>query len=119
MRVALLTGLLAFAVHAAGEEARNVRLVGFHDLAARSAYQPTIKHQGDRWIAYIGSHGGRSIQPLNGQVEGDGTPILDVPHPRAPELLSHIPGGRGREGPGGGTGGPQMVGGCAGRGAAE
>ena len=38
----------------AGEEAHNVRLVGFHDLAARSAYQPTIKRQGERWIAYVG-----------------------------------------------------------------
>ena len=33
-------------------------LVGYNDLQARSAYQPTIHHQGDRWIAYIGHHGG-------------------------------------------------------------
>ena len=35
-------------------EASNIRLVGFNDLQGRSAYQPTIHHQGDRWIAYIG-----------------------------------------------------------------
>src|ERR1051326_2796327 len=39
-------------------EANNMRLVGYSDLQARSAYQPTIHHQGDRWIAYIGHHGG-------------------------------------------------------------
>ena len=114
MRVAVLTGLLAFAVHAAGEEARNVRLVGFHDLAARSAYQPTIKRQGDRWIAYIGSHGGRSVNPLNGQLEENGTSILDVTDPAAPRLLAHIPGERGREVPGRETGGAQMTRVCAG-----
>src|SRR6202171_5956075 len=39
-------------------EASNMRLVGANDLQARSAYQPTIHHQGERWIAYIGHHGG-------------------------------------------------------------
>ena len=38
-------------------EASNMRLVGTSDLQARSAYQPTIHHQGDRFIAYIGDHG--------------------------------------------------------------
>jgi len=99
---------------AAQDEARNVRRIGFHDLAARSAYQPTIKRQGDRWIAYIGSHGGRSINPLNGQLEENGTSILDVTDPRAPKLLSHIPGERGREVPGRETGGSQMTRVCAG-----
>jgi hypothetical protein len=96
------------------EEAHNVRLVGFHDLAAHSAYQPTIRKQGDRWIAYIGSHGGRSANPLNGQLEENGTSILDVTDPRAPRLLFHIPGERGREVPGRETGGAQMTRVCAG-----
>ena len=39
-------------------EASNMRLVGYNDLQGRSAYQPTIHHQGDRYIAYIGHHGG-------------------------------------------------------------
>src|SRR5437868_10554760 len=39
-------------------EARNMRLVGYNDLQARSAYQPTILRQGDRYFAYIGHHGG-------------------------------------------------------------
>ena len=99
---------------AAQDEARNVRRIGFHDLAARSAYQPTIKRQGDRWIAYIGSHGGRSVNPLNGQLEENGTSILDVTDPRTPRLLHHIPGERGREVPGRETGGAQMTRVCAG-----
>ena len=44
-------------------EASNMKLVGFNDLQARSAYQPTIHHQGDRWIAYIGHHGGTDDVP--------------------------------------------------------
>src|SRR5207248_6019797 len=39
-------------------EAMNMRLVGYSDLQARSAYQPVIHRQGGRWIAYIGHHGG-------------------------------------------------------------
>src|ERR1700692_3066317 len=39
-------------------EASNMRLVGYTDLQARSAYQPVIHKQGDRYIAYIGHHGG-------------------------------------------------------------
>src|SRR5712692_6247385 len=35
-------------------EAKNMRLVGFNDLQARSAYQPIIHHQGDRYIADVG-----------------------------------------------------------------
>src|SRR5436190_22896717 len=109
MRIAAVAALVLSAALARGEEAHNVRLVGFHDLAARSAYQPTIKRQGERWIAYIGSHGGRSVNPLTGQVEESGTSILDVTDPRAPKLLFHIPGERGREVPGRETGGAQMT----------
>ena len=44
-------------------EASNIKLVGTSDLQARSAYQPTIHHQGERWIAYIGHHGGTDEIP--------------------------------------------------------
>src|SRR5262245_16817137 len=33
-------------------ESMNMRLVGYSDLQERSAYQPTIHRQGDRYIAY-------------------------------------------------------------------
>ena len=41
-----------------GEEAHNARLVGFHNLQARSAYHGVIQEQDGRWIAYIGHHDG-------------------------------------------------------------
>src|SRR6202022_3812520 len=64
-------------------EASNMKLVGYNDLQARSAYQPTIHHQGDRWIAYIGHHGGTDdipdpINPLTERAEPNGTSIVDV-----------------------------------------
>jgi len=40
-------------------EASNMRMVGMSDLQARSAYQPTVHRQGERYIAYIGHHGAR------------------------------------------------------------
>jgi hypothetical protein len=111
----LLYGATARAQSYSGnEEARNVRLVGFHDLAARTAYQPTIKRQGARWIAYVGHHGGRMVNPLTGRLEENGTSILDVTDPQAPKLLAHIPGEKGREVPGRETGGAQMTRVCSG-----
>ena len=39
-------------------EVSNMKLAGYNDLQARSAYQPVIVEQKGRWIAYIGHHGG-------------------------------------------------------------
>src|SRR5262245_43135745 len=65
----------------------NMRLVGFDDLQARSAYQPVIRQHGDRWLAYIGHHGGTQLNPLTGNQEINGTSILDVTDPRRPKYL--------------------------------
>jgi hypothetical protein len=78
-------------------EANDMRLVGMNDLQARSAYQPTIHKQGDRYIAYIGHHGGtpdvpKPLNPLTGQNEFNGTSIVDVTDPVHPKYLFHIPG---------------------------
>jgi hypothetical protein len=97
-------------------EASNMRLVGYNDLQARSAYQPTIHHQGDRWIAYIGHHGGTNevpnpVNPITGKAESSGTSIVDVTDPSNPKYLHHIPGQEGKyEG-----GGAQMVRVCDGK----
>ena len=80
------------------EGAYNMRLVSHNDLQARSAYQPVIHQQGDRWIAYIGHHGGERINPVNGQKEYNGTSIVDVTDPKNPKYLVHVPGAPG--GPG-------------------
>src|SRR5437660_94774 len=92
-------------------EMHDMQLVGFSDLQARSAYQPVIHKQGDRWIAYIGHHGGSQLNPLTGKQESNGTSILDVTDPRRPNYLAHIPGESGQ----GEAGGAQMVRVCEGR----
>ncbi len=93
-------------------EAKDMRLVGTHDLQARSAYQPVIQHQGNRYIAYVGLHGGRALNPLTGKTEPNGTAIVDVTDPRKPRFLSHVPGSA--EGSGE-AGGAQMVRVCNGK----
>src|SRR5580704_1444492 len=97
-------------------EASNMKLVGTNDLQARSAYQPTIHHQGDRWIAYIGHHGGTDairdpVNPMNGKAEPNGTSIVDVTDPAHPKYLRHIPGQEGKYE----SGGAQMVRICDGK----
>ena len=106
---AVLAGIALLATPAAAEmrkeapklgdppEAMNMRLVGHNDLQARSAYQPTIHKQGNRYIAYIGHHGGSPDNPepintLTGKHELNGTSIVDVTDPKAPKYLAHIPG---------------------------
>ncbi len=91
-------------------EALNMRLVGFSDLQARTAYQPTIQKQGKRWLAYVGHHGDKKINPLNGKLEDNGTSIIDVTDPRQPKYLAHIPGEEGKAE----QGGAQMVRVCSG-----
>jgi hypothetical protein len=113
---ALILGLAAiFSATATSQEngkaeARNMRLVGYSDLQARTAYQPVIHKQGSRWIAYVGHHGDKKLNPLSGKVEDNGTSILDVTDPRAPKYLTHIPGEEGKAE----QGGAQMVRICSG-----
>ena len=99
--VAALAGLLGLGFAQAeakkkgqGSERENMKLLGMDDLQARSAYQPTIHHhaKGDRWIAYVGHHGGTAENPLTGEEEPNGTSIVDVTNPRKPRYLYHIPG---------------------------
>src|ERR1700761_6832405 len=97
-------------------EAKNMRLVGYNDLQGRSAYQPVIHKQGDRYIAYIGHHGGtpevpQPKNPITGQPEYNGTSIVDVTDPAHPKYLKHIPGQPGTYEEGGG----QMVRVCDGK----
>src|SRR5438132_3177367 len=93
-----------------GAEARDMELVGHDDLQGRSAYQPTIFKQGDRFIAYVGHHGGKARNPLTGVDEDNGTSIVDVTDPTKPRYLAHIPGAPG----GSEQGGAQMVRVCEG-----
>ena len=97
-------------------EAMNMRLVGYSDLQERSAYQPTIHKQGDRYIAYIGHHGGtpdvpKPVNKITGAPEFNGTSIVDVTDPAHPKYLKHMPGLEGTYE----EGGAQMVRVCDGK----
>ena len=92
-----LIAVTAFAQQS-GEESRNARLVWAHDLQARSAYQPLPVTQGGRRILYVGHHAGRAPNPLTGEVEVNGTSVLDVTDPERPVYLHHIPATGGAEG---------------------
>jgi hypothetical protein len=96
---------LAAAEGEAEAEARNMALAGYSDLQGRSAYQPVVQQQDGRWIAYVGHHGGKALNPLTGRSEANGTSIVDVTDPRSPRLLHHIPGAPGQ----GESGGAQMA----------
>jgi hypothetical protein len=93
------------------DESRNMRLVGRDDLQARSAYQPLVVKQGDRWLAYVGHHGGQALNPLTGAVEPNGTSLVDVTDAAKPRYLAHIPGAPGAAE----AGGAQMVRVCRGQ----
>src|SRR3989442_7191571 len=70
---------LAHAQHRAS--ASNMTLLGHDDLQARSAYQPVVHAQGERWIAYVGHHGGRTLNRLTGRDEDNGTSIIEETDP--------------------------------------
>ncbi len=91
-------------------ESNNMKLVGYSDLQGRTAYQPTIQKQGNRWIAYVGHHGDKKLNPLSSKQEDNGTSIIDVTDPKHPTYLSHIPGEEGKAE----QGGAQMVRICSG-----
>ena len=92
------------------DSSKNMKLEGYSDLQGRTAYQPTIQKQGNRWIAYIGHHGDNKVNPLNGKMEDNGTSIIDVTDVKKPKYLYHIPGEEGLAE----QGGSQMVRVCSG-----
>src|SRR5258705_1343182 len=103
----------AFAVTTTAEqraESHDMTLLGLNDLQARSAYQPIIQKQGDRYIAYIGHHAGSMPNLLTGKMEDNGTSVVDVTNPKAPKYIAHIPGVGDAQGPGQ----SQMVRACSG-----
>jgi hypothetical protein len=69
----------------------DLRLVGQHDLQARSAYQPVVHAYGPRRVLFVGHHAGEAMNALTGVVERNGLSILDVTDPVMPQLLAHLP----------------------------
>ncbi len=72
-------------------DAHNVRLVGYSDLQGRSSLQVTLKGN----YAYVGHHKGDEFNPLTGEMEPNGTTIVDVANPKEPRIVKHIPGYKG------------------------
>ncbi len=115
MAALLLAACLVLAAGAPAAEAlgkaqaKGLKLLGIDDLQARSAYQPTIHHHvaSNRWIAYVGHHGGNAFNPLTRKDEPNGTSIVDVTDPKRPRYLKHIPGPAATGG--GEAGGAQMA----------
>src|SRR6266850_80108 len=109
--VAVVGSLLAVTMTAQQRaDSRDMTVLGSNDLQARSAYQPVIHKQGDRWIAYVGHHGGEMPNLITGAIEPNGTSIVDVTNPKQPKYVAHIPGASGV----GEGGGAQMVRVCSG-----
>ena len=101
--ISLLSFGSAWAQH--GSSASNMALLGHEELQGRSAYQPLVRENHGRWIAYVGHHGGKTLNTLTGREEDNGTSIVDVTDPRKPRLVAHIPGEPGQAE----QGGAQMV----------
>ena len=99
----LLSFASAWAQH--GSSASNMALLGHEELQGRSAYQPLVRENHGRWIAYVGHHGGKTLNTLTGREEDNGTSIVDVTDARKPRLVAHIPGEPGQAE----QGGAQMV----------
>lgn len=73
--------------------ALNMRVLGYNPIQGRPSYMPTVVKQGDRYIEYASEHVGTGayLNPMNGQMEYDGTSILDVTNPHNPIYLKHLP----------------------------
>lgn len=71
-------------------ESENMALLAHHPLDGRPSYTPMPHLYEDRWILFAGHHAGEAINSLNGEIEGNGTSILDVTDPTNPVYLAHI-----------------------------
>ena len=92
------------------ESAWNIKVEGFNDNQGRPIYQPLIVNQNGREILYLGNLAGNLLNPLTGNVEPNGTSIIDVTDVKHAKYLFHIPGPPGDVG----NAGAQMVRVCSG-----
>jgi len=72
----------------------NMEVVGFNDNQGRaSSDDGWVENQNGRYILYVTNNGSgvHHFNPLTGQIEKDGTSLIDVTNPRHPVFVSHIP----------------------------
>jgi len=81
----------------AGDDAENMRLVGYNDMQGRFALQATTKSDAanGNWI-YVGHMSGGQgedglYNPITQKKEFNGTSILEISDPAAPKFVWHIP----------------------------
>jgi hypothetical protein len=70
----------------------NIKVEGTVDNQGRPIYQPLVVNQDGRHLLYNGNLSGNVQNPLTGQVEPNGTSIIDVSDVAHPKFLFHIPG---------------------------
>jgi len=72
---------------------KDIRLVGSHPLQARSAYQVHPHRYPDgRYMLFVGHHSDQMTNSQTGEIEENGTSIVDVTDPETPVYLKHVPG---------------------------
>ena len=70
----------------------NMKVVGFNDNQARpSSDDGWIENENGRYILYMTDSGGSAPNPQTGNVEPNGTSLIDVTNPHHPVFLHHIP----------------------------
>src|SRR5271169_4281934 len=70
----------------------NMKVVGFNDNQGRpSSDDGWIENENGRYILYMTDSGGSMLNPMTGNVEPNGTSLIDVTHPEHPVFLYHIP----------------------------
>ena len=70
----------------------NMKVVGFNDNQGRpSSDDGWIENQNGQYILYMTDSGGRAYNPLTGQVEQNGTSLIDVTNPylKLPRFRGH------------------------------
>lgn len=77
-------------LNADGSDSFNMELVGWNDSHGRVIYQTSVHNQNGRVIAYAGHFNGRAVNLLNGQIETNGTSIIDVTDPAHTVYLKHL-----------------------------
>jgi hypothetical protein len=86
-----------YTVTALADESNDVSLIGYHHLQGRHALQVTTKSDpaNGEWV-YIGHVPNTrteeaTLNPISGQVEWNGTSIVNISDPSNPQLVWHIP----------------------------